>query len=299
MLRTLFTAAAIAASSSWVTAFAAEWLFVGVVPSSIGGRPAGGVLYRIDLPSGKPERIGPIAVGGAPIAVTGLADQPNSGTIYGITTDDSPNHPRSLVTIDPRNASATVVGPLGFSGSDIAFDKGGKLFIWLRETSQVGTVSLETGQAHPVGPTKAAGEPGGIAIDASGRVFVVTSGATGSLDQIDSVSGRARRGPALQGALYPAGINAISISADGRIFALNSNRGVPAKSALVRIDADTGAVTKVSDLPDDADALVHMEIPWSAAEFFSSATGVSLVGGILALVVVLVVVLRTGRRRSS
>src|SRR6185436_8303370 len=160
---------------------------------------------------------------------------------------------------DPKDGNSTVVGKLGLAGSDISFDKHGTLFIWLRETSQVGTVSLETGEARPVGPTKAAGEPGGIAIDNGGHIYVISSGATGSLDQIDSANGRARKGPALDGAPYPAGINALTIADDGRIFALNSNRGVPAKTALIQIDPASGKVTRLVDLPDDADALVMVE----------------------------------------
>ena len=299
-LRIIAAAALALASIGWRTAAAAEWLYVASSPSAFGAAPAaGGHLYRVDLPGGKPKPVGALRVSGMPITVTGLADQPIVGTLYGITSEDSPNHPRSLVVIDPKDASATVVGKLGLAGSDISFDKHGTLYIWLRETSQVGTVSLKTGEARPVGPTKASGEPGGIAIDNGGRVYVISSGATGSLDQIDSVNGRARKGPALEGAPYPAGINAISIADDGRIFALNSNRGVPAKTALVQIDPANGHVTKIVDLPDDADALVMLETPWSAAEFFSSTLGITLVAGIVALVLVLLLVLRTGRRPRS
>jgi hypothetical protein len=297
-LRILIVVAAVALAGGWRAAAAAEWLYVTTVASPIGMAPSqgGSHLYKVELPNGKAKPIGTIRAGGMPIAVTGLANQPITGTLYGITAEDSPNHPRALVTIDPKDATATLVGNLGLAGSDIAFDKHGMLYVWLRETSQVGTVSLKTGEARPVGPTKAATEPGGIAIDDSGRVYVVPSGATGSLDQIDSVTGRARKGPTLQGAPYAAGINALSITADGRIYAVNSNRGVPAKSALITIDPVSGEIRKVGELPDDADALVQFETPWSMGEFLSSTTGVSVVAGILVLIVVLVLMLRMGRR---
>ena len=280
-----------------LNAAAAEWLYVATAPGSFAGTAqGGGQLHSVQLPGGAVTPIGPIRLSGQPIAVTGLAVRPIVGTLYGITSDASPNHPNSLVTIDPSTANATLVGPMGMAGSDISFDKHGTLFVWLRETSQIGTVSLTTGAARPTGATRAASEPGGVAVDDAGRIYVATSGATGSLDQIDSESGKARKGPTLQGAQYPAAINAISIASDGRIFALNSNRGVPAKAALVTIDPLTGVMKRVGSLPDDADALVLMETPWSAAEFFSSRSGITVILGVVALAVIAFVILRLGRR---
>ena len=117
----------------------------------------------------------------------------STGVLYGIAADSSPNYPRSLVTIDVANAEGTLVGNLGASGSDIAFNRSGTLFIWLRETSQLGTVDLSSGRATPLGAPGPASETGGVAIDHHGRAYLAATGASGSLDMIDAWRAKAAR----------------------------------------------------------------------------------------------------------
>jgi DNA-binding beta-propeller fold protein YncE len=48
-----------------------------------GGQP--GQLYRIDPTTGAATLVGPLRIGGAPIAVTGLAVDPTTNRLYGTT----------------------------------------------------------------------------------------------------------------------------------------------------------------------------------------------------------------------
>src|SRR3954471_17237780 len=85
--------------------------------------PIAGNLYTINLANGTATLVGSIRLaGGKPIGVTGMAVHPSDGTIFGITSEQSPNSARSLVTIDPATGAATLVGELGVAGSYIAFD---------------------------------------------------------------------------------------------------------------------------------------------------------------------------------
>lgn len=266
-----------------------------VAPGSTG---LAGNLYTVNPESGVSTLVGPIRVEGTtPIGVTGLAVHPASGVMYGVTALASPNHPRSLVTIDPGTGTARLVGSLGAVGSDIAFDNRGNLFVWLRETRQAGIIDLGTGTAIPLGTPGPPGPTGGFAIDTRGTAYVAATGASGTLDRVDTNTGAITSGPSLAQAPYPAGINSLAVSADGTIFGVNTNLGSPASTVLVKIDAATGVVTRVGALPNDTDALAFAE---SASAFASLRTPgtVLLVAGILAVVAAIAFV-ALGNRRTQ
>src|SRR6478672_5118134 len=160
-------------------AHAGETLYAASVRSSVNGgsHSIAGSLYRINPSTGGIKLIGPIRVDGSiAIGVTGLADHPLTGEIYGITAESSPNHPHSLVTVDAESGKAKLVGDLGAAGSDISFDPGGNLFVWLRETSQLGAVDLATGVARPIGTAGPISETGGLALDSKGRAYPAATG---------------------------------------------------------------------------------------------------------------------------
>jgi hypothetical protein len=240
---------------------AADILYAASVrgPAADGTHLIAGNLYTIDPASGVATLVGGLRTRAAqPISVTGLGDHPKTGVLYGITTDSSPNHRRTLVTIDPTTAEANVVGRLGASGSDIAFDREGRLYVWIRSTSQIGTIDLESGQATAIGTPGPANETGGIAIDPAGRILLAGSGASGTLDNVDAHTGAITKGPQLHGAPFAAGINSLTFSPTGALLAVNTNLGSPAITALVSIDPATGAITPVAPLPPDTDALVYV-----------------------------------------
>lgn len=243
--------------ASGVAYAALHTLYAASVRSSVASdAPIAGNLYTINLASGTATLVGAIRLPGSkPIGVTGMAVHPISAVIYGITSEQSPNHSRSLVTIDPATAAATLVGELGVVGSDIAFDANGTLYMWLPQTSQLGTVNISTAAVAPLGKAGPAGSPAGIAIDAHGMVFVTYKGATGSLDSVDLKTGNLRTGPKLSGAPFDSQINSMSFSPSGLLLAVNSNAGSPAASRLVTINTATGVVSTIGALPDDTDAL--------------------------------------------
>jgi len=258
-----------------------------------------GNLYTINLASGTATLVGAIRLpGGKPIGVTGLAASPRDGTLYGITSEQSPNSPRALVTIDPATGAAKLVGDLGMVGSDIAFNEKGTLYIWLPGTSQLGTVNPSTAAVTPLGRPSPAGSPAGIAVDPQGMVFVTAKGAGGSLDNVDLASGSLQIGPPLTGAPFSTQINSMSFSPSGLLLAVNSNGGSPANTRLVTINTATGAVATIGALPDDTDALAFVgEGSGLAPTFTNLNPGLRVVVVVLSVVLVGLAVFVLVRRR--
>jgi hypothetical protein len=266
-----------------------------------GDVPIAGNLYTINLASGTASLVGAIRLPGSkPIGVTGMAVHPSDGTLYGITSEQSPNSPRSLVTIDPATGAATIVGELGSVGSDIAFDANGTLYMWLPATSQLGTVNTSSGAVSPLGKPGPAGSPAGIAIDGQGMVFVTAKGAGGTLDNVELATGALQIGPPLTGAPFSTQINSMSFSPSGLLLAVNSNGGSPASTRLVTINTATGAVATIGALPDDTDALAFTGVGPNLAPTFSTLNpGARVVVAVISTVLVLlaIVILVRGRRR--
>jgi hypothetical protein len=157
------------------------------------------------------------------------------------------------------------------------------MYVWLRETQRLGTVDLATGAATPRGPIGALGTIGGLALDSRDRAYVAANGATGTLDSVDTKTGATTPGPALRGAPYANGINALAMSRSGELFAINTNMGAPALTALVKIDPKTGVVTKVGPLPNDSDALAFAAGRGSGAAFLSTPNALLFAGLVVVL----------------
>ena len=281
------------------TVHAAETLYAASVGSLVSGdtRTKVGNLYRVDAATGSTQLVAPIRVGGSvPIGITGLADHPATGVVYGITSARSPNHPHTLVTLDVETGDATVIGDLGLAGSDIAFDNAGNLFVWLRETAQLGVIDLGTGAVSAVGTPGSASATGGLAIDAKGQGYVAATGASGTLDRVDTNTGVITRGPVLQAAPYAGGINSLAVSPDGALFAVNTNLGAVADTVLVRIDPASGKVTRIGALPNETDALVFIDTPWKPLDLLASRGTLTLIAALLAIGAA-IVLMRSPRRR--
>jgi hypothetical protein len=271
-------------------------------PSARGDVPIAGNLYSVNLATSTATLIGAIRLSGArPIGVTGMAAHPKTGVVYGITSEQSPNSPRSLVTIDPTSGVATLVGELAAVGSDISFDAKGKLYMWLPGTSQLGIIDPSSASVMPLGRPGPPGSPAGIAIDPQGMVFVTAKGAGGTLDNVDLASGALQVGPVLTGAPFATQINSMSFSPSGLLLAVNSNGGSPAETRLVTINTATGLVTTIGALPDDTDALAFTGgLSANLAPTFSTLNpGARVVVAVVsvALVVLAVIVLLRSRKK--
>ena len=257
-----------------------------------------GSLYTINLANGNASLVGPTRLEGKHIGVTGLAWDPKSGTLFGITAEQSTYYPHSLVTIDPATGNSKLVGDLGVHGSDIGFNSQGTLYIWLPTTGRLGTVNLTNAQITPLGKPAGAGTPAGIAVDPQDMVFVTAKGAGGTLDNVDLSSGQLQIGPPLTGAPFSTQINSMSFSPSGLLLAVNSNGGSPASTKLVTINTATGAVAAIGSLPDDTDALTFVgDGPNFAPTFSTLNPGARVVVAVISAVLVVLAISIVLRRR--
>jgi hypothetical protein len=244
-------------------------------------------LYAINLANGAATFVAPLRTGaGGAVAITGLAAEPSTGVFYGITSTLSPNMPQSLVTLDPRTGSLALIGHLDLPGTDIVFDHEGRLLMWLPATRQVALVDLKTGGATPLGHPGPPDAFGGLAVDMRGVVYVTPGGALGTLDTVDLKSGDIKPGPPLKGAPYPGAITAMTFTPSGLLIAINSNVGSPAAAKLVTINTSTGAMSEISSLPEDSDAISFAPPPHDMSEVLATMSGRTL--ALLALVAGLV-----------
>src|SRR5579871_25248 len=156
-----------------------------------GGTSGAGALYTINPANGAVTLIHAL-VGATNSALTygvlGLAFQPGTGTLYAVTSPDSPNSGNSLVTINPATGQVTVIGPSGDNHpyTDIGFAPDGKLYGWLIDstgnTARLATIDLTTGAGTSLGNSQP--NPGtqwaGLAVDASGVIYVAANGHAGA-----------------------------------------------------------------------------------------------------------------------
>jgi len=258
MTRRIAVAVLAIAASLACAAAQAQTLYAASLRSfaNAGSQIVVGNLFTINLANSRARLVAPIRLeGDTAVGITGLAVHPATGVFYGITSGLSPEHPISLVRIDPSNGIATLIGRLTYPGSDISFDPLGTLYIWLPQTRQVGIVNLADGTVTPLGKPGPPSTSGGLAIDHTGTAYTTPNGASGTLDMVDLKTGDVRTGPALNGAPYGAAINAMTFTPSGLLIAVNSNAGVPQSTQLVSINVGTGAVAAMGALPDDTDAL--------------------------------------------
>jgi len=217
-------------------------------------------LYSVD-----PATAATASRGGTGFAITGLAQDPTTGILYGVSNAKSPIAPKTLLTIDPATGGATQVGPLGLIIADISFDSQGRLFGWSEENDQLASIDKTTGAATEIGSNEIGTYGSGSAFDINDTYWLFPEGEGGGLSgseeeggyfTIDTATGK----PTFRGKLTPLDENRSSISAAAfdcartSVFATVNNFGEPPAN-LVTIDTATGALANKGTLPNGADGL--------------------------------------------
>src|SRR5579885_3417804 len=145
------------------------------------GNPATN-LYVLDPATGAVVRtVGPIG-----FAVTGMAFDPLTGVLYGVSAPRGTNT-RQLITINPATGAGTLIGPLGVVMDDIAFEGDGTLFGWSGRISgsDLYRINLTTGAATKVGEAGITDVGVGFTINPSGTPYLAAAGASGALDTVN------------------------------------------------------------------------------------------------------------------
>ena len=216
-------------------------------------------LFTIDPTSGAATTIGPIG-----FAVTGLAFNPLTGTLYGSTGNQSPASPGSLITINPSTGAGTLVGPFGLPGqtmADLTFTSNGTLFGWLEPTGDdLYTINLATGAGTLVADSGLNTSGSGIAANTSNTLFFAGSGSSGALRTIDSVTGQPTTVATLSGSPVAGNVSALAFDGSNTLFGtILPNFGAPAY--LVTINTATGAITTKGQTSNNMDAIAFQATP--------------------------------------
>lgn len=239
MSRTVRLLAALVASCCALLAFASLSSAQQILYGANGATGTPSNLYLLDPSSGAVLQTG----GPIGFAVTGLALDPSTGTLYGVTANESDNAPRHLITINKTTGAGTDVGDLGRQVGDITFTPDGALFGWTRQSGNGALVTIDkaSGASTVVGPS---GVPcctfgSGLASNAGGTLFLAGFGDDGDLDTVDRTTGAATPVTTLNGSSGDA-IAALAFDAAGTLFGARQDFGSGAD--LLTIDTASGAL---------------------------------------------------------
>jgi uncharacterized protein YegL len=201
-------------------------------------------LFRIDLDTGAVKEVGSVTIPNSTQPdIEGLAYNAADGLLYGFTT--GPGQNKYLVSIDPANATTTVIGgstPVGEMGTEFAGDT---LYAVVKSgnTSQLYTVNTSTGAFSAVGGTTGAN----ISIDGmayngdTGKMYGLDKDGTSTyLYEINLATGAAGN-PVLVGTNVD--LQNLAYGLDGKLWAVDRVTG-----EIYQIDT-AGGLTLVSTVP--------------------------------------------------
>jgi Calx-beta domain len=230
-------------------------------------------LWRVDPATG-----GTTSAGNTGYAITGLAQDPTTGALYGVTNAKSPIAPLTLITIDPATGAATPIGSLGEEHkiADISFDSSGRLFGWWDEPEDnLVSIDKSNGNVTPIGNAGISTSGSGSAFDRDDNFWLLGEGEGAPADEegtyytVDTATGV----PTERGQLSPIDENASSMSAASfdcarsTLYATVNNYGKPPAN-LVTVDLATGTLTNKGLVPTAADGL-----EWYCPLAFEFASG--------------------------
>ena len=214
-------------------------------------------LYTVNPATAQAVLVGDILVGSSGVVITGMAFQPGSGVLFGVTGSEY-NPSRRLVTIDPLTAQTVLIGSLGVGSSDISFAPDGTLYSWTTRGGPLGSINLATGVQTQIGAGANGFQGNGLAFTPDGTLYLAGPTAPGNLQTVNPITGAITSVAALSDVPLNFGnVNAMASDANGLLFAVG--RG---SSQLVTINPATGGFTAVGTLSfGEADALAFSVVP--------------------------------------
>lgn len=148
-------------------------------------------LYEIDVFAGLSVTIG--ALGASDIE--GMAFDSTAGILYGTSIITASNSAAQLVRIDPTSGRRTVVGPIGFSVTGLAFAPAtGTLYGSVANIRKLVRIDRNTGQGTILADLRFPGgqviqDCAGLAYDPSAQILYGVDGSTDKLIRIDPATG--------------------------------------------------------------------------------------------------------------
>jgi hypothetical protein len=259
MTRMLRFLAAIAASCCALLAFASPGSAQERLYGADGARGFPSKLYVLDPSTGAAtQTVGPIFTGlAAGLAVTGLAEDPSTGVLYGVTGSNA-GVASNLITINKNNGQSTLVGDeildTSNGAADITFTPDATLYGWSEDTDDLVTINKSNGEATIVGPSGISSSGSGLASNAAGTLFLAPDGDNGDLFTVDRSTGVATPGPTMNGSGNQ--VPALAFDAAGTLFGVSLDNDPDNRpTQLITIDTTSGAVGVRGASVDRLDAI--------------------------------------------
>ena len=209
-------------------------------------------LFEIDVQTANVTVVGNV---GSPL--TGLARNPRTGVLYGVTV--GPPNQRDLLRIDPSTGAASTIAPISASiraVPDITFRADGTLFGWVETSDDLATISKETGDTTIVGDAGIGTAGTGLAFTNDGTLYLTGNRSSGQLRTVDPSTGLTTVVADLSNAPLP-GEEMPALAGHpvtGALFGVNMDN-TTGESYLITIDRKTGQIANHGQLPDFFEAL--------------------------------------------
>jgi hypothetical protein len=207
------------------------------------------------------KTVGPIGFG-----VTGLAIDPMTGTLYGVTglstKPGAAPSPGALITINRTTGAGTLVGdelPEDNGATDITFTPNGQLYGWFEQSDLFGSIAKATGVATTFPETGLSTYGSGIASNSAGVIFLAGEGEQGPLRTVDPNTGETTVVATLKGPSEDPGVSALAFDSAGKLFGSTvPSNNATLGSTLITIDPSSGALTTIGPAIDRLDALAFV-----------------------------------------
>jgi hypothetical protein len=240
--KSVLVAAAICAAALFLIAPSANAVTSQTLYAAQGNNNAS-ALYTVDPTTGVATSVAPIGM-----AITGLAYNATTSTLYGVTTPNSPVSPQSLVTIDTTTGTPTVIGPLAVpAGSsqtiaEIEFDGSGNLWGWSESGDHLVEIDTATGALTDF-PNFISTAGDGMTWDpAINTMWIMPNGIGGNYYSLNLATGEPTLVGTLSGSSFGGQVSAAGQSCDGNTT-FGIAQGNP--SGLITVNYSTGVVTDV------------------------------------------------------
>jgi hypothetical protein len=210
------------------------------------------------------------------VALTGMAQHPITGVVYGVTSGQS-NSPRSLVTVNLSSGATTVIAELRRPGpgslvtvAELEFDSDGTLYGWCESGDDLCSINLETGETVNAADSGVNSFGDAMAFTDTGRFIIFPRGDDGEAYEIDKTTGVVNGLGTLTSPLTDNCGTGSGLSA-GAFDLLETKEfyasridfcdAAPYSSDLLTYNLNNGVGTKIGDLPAQIDAIAFACIP--------------------------------------
>jgi WD40 repeat protein len=244
-------------ATAFVALFCAAFLPAQTVLYVASGNGNLSSLYTVNPLTAQSTLIGAVLINGVtPVVVTGLALQPGTGVLFGVSGSEyEPS--RQLLTINTLTGFATSLGTIGIArlenASDITFAADGTLFGWNVRGGPLLRIDPTNATRTVIGSAMNGTQGNGLAFTPNGTLYLAGP-TTGSLYTVNTSTGAITSVAALSNLPlnFGTGFNALTSDPNGVLYGTGRGSG----AQLVTIDTTTGVITSVGVLSfGEADAL--------------------------------------------